>query len=148
MTDCSELKDLLDKVTEKAERLLGEADRTEHEYQDARGDLYFEGQKECGLHRVMVIMPDGIPGWGDDIEGQAECLREMERAREHARQDMERDKYRNEQAEAAATDAKGTADAARKLWCLCEAMHHDEEPDLEGEFGDWNEVKWDDYAAA
>jgi hypothetical protein len=148
MTDCSELKDLLDKVTEKAERLQGEADRTEHDYRDAQDDFNLEGQTECGLHRVMVITPDGMPGWGDDIEGQAECLREKERKSIHARRERDMDQERNEQAEAAAADAKGTADAALKLLCLCEAMHHDEEPDLEGVFGDWNDVKWDDYAAA
>ncbi len=156
MPDCSDLKDAYDKAKDKAEDLRREADRTTHEFEDAESDFNFEGGRDCGLHNVTVTLPDGTSGTGPDVEGQAECLKERERAREHAREKMERDRNRMDVAEDAAKQAEGEADTGRIEWCACEEKNRPEEegPELDfGEYpasepGDWNEGDWDDYMVA
>jgi hypothetical protein len=158
MTDCSELKEQYEKAKEKADKLQEKWDRVQREYEDASDDAQFEADRDCELHIVTVTLPDGTPASGPDTEGQAACLKEKERAREHAQQKANRNEGRRSDAALEYNDAKGEADIALRQWCLCEAKkrHYGGDPEgggepeggSEGQFGDWNEVKWDEYATA
>ena len=148
MADCSDLKDKYDKAKDKAEELRREADRDKHDFEESESDFDFEGGRDCSLHNVTVILPDGTPASGPDIEGQAACLKEKERARLHAQDKMERNRNRMDNSDHDAANAEGAADTARIYWCVCEEKnrHGEEEPELE--LGDWNEGDWDDYMVA
>ena len=156
MPDCSELKDKYDKEKEKAEERRREADRDQHDFEESESDFDFEGGRDCELHNVTVILPDGTPASGPDIEGQAACLRERERAREHARDKMERDRNRKDNSDHDADNAEGAAEEAKIEWCACEEQNRPDEGDPDMDFedfpasepGDWNEGGWDKYMIA
>ena len=156
MADCSDLKDKYDKAKEKAEELRREADRDKHDFEESESDFNFEGDRDCELHNVTVILPDGTPASGPDTEGQAACLKERNRASEHAREKMERDRDRMRNSEYDAANAEGGANTAQIYWCACEEKnrHDDEEPEFDfedfpaSEPGDWNGGAYDNYMIA
>jgi hypothetical protein len=156
MADCSDLKDKYDKAKEKAEELRREADRDKHDFEESESDYNFEEGRDCELHNVTVILPDGTPASGPDTEGQAACLKERERAMEHARDKMERDRNKKDFSEDDAANAEGEADTAQIYWCACEEQNRPDEGEPEMDFedfpasepGDWNEGGWDNYMVA
>jgi hypothetical protein len=156
MPDCSDLKDAYDKAKERGEERRREADRDKHDFEESESDFNFEEGRNCELHNVSVILPDGTPASGPDTEGQAACLKERDRAMDHARDKMERDRNRKDTSENDAENAEGAAETAQIYWCACEEKnrHDDEEPEFDfedfpaSEPGDWNEGGYDNYVIA
>jgi len=144
MPDCSDLKDKYDKAKDKAERMREKADYARDRYEDAEDDFDFENGRDCELHNIRL--PDGtlVP----DVEGQEQCLRERERARDRYRDKMYKEESRMKDAEHDAENAEGEADNAKIEWCACEEQNRDGDDSPASEPGDWNEPDWNGYVIA
>jgi hypothetical protein len=144
MPDCSDLKDKYDKAKDKAERMREKADYASDRYEDAEDDFDFENGRDCELHNIRL--PDGtlVP----DVEGQEQCLRERERARDRYRDKMYKEESRMKDAEHDAENAEGEADNAKTEWCACEEQNRDGDDSPASEPGDWNEPDWNGYVIA
>lgn len=144
MPDCSDLKDKYDKAKDKAERMREKADYASDRYEDAEDDFDFENGRDCELHNIRL--PDGtlVP----DVEGQEQCLRERERARDRYRDKMYKEESRMKDAEHDAENAEGEADNAKIEWCACEEQNRDGDDSPASEPGDWNEPDWNGYVIA